>query len=94
MLRGYLHEIWFCPDGSGNLLPACLPFGPDGDAARALNEPGSRCVYIFWANSHYEAMCIFYAFVDYGNYSTEFSADFEHYPHEWLQAQSEYINAL
>lgn len=40
-LLGYLHEVWLRPDEYGNLLPACIPSGPDGDAARALNEPES-----------------------------------------------------
>ncbi|ACC71547.1 hypothetical protein PPMP20_12150 [Paraburkholderia phymatum] len=41
---GYLHEIWLCPDEHGRSLPACIPFGPDGDGAHSLNEPGSEWV--------------------------------------------------
>lgn len=55
---GYLHEVWYCPDGRGNCLPACIPHGPAGDAARSLNEPGSEWVWTFWASSHIQAMNI------------------------------------
>jgi len=65
---GYLHDVWYCPDGSGNYLPACIAHGPDGDAARTLNEPGSEWVWTFWASSHAQAMSIYYEFVGYEKY--------------------------
>jgi hypothetical protein len=65
---GYLHEIWLCPDEHGRSLPACIPFGPDGDGARSLNEPGSEWVWTFWARSHAEVMAVYYEFVGYGRY--------------------------
>jgi len=83
-----------CPDENGELLPACLPFGPSGDAARALNEPGSACVFVFWENSHYEAMRFYYSFLGYGTYTTDQEWDFRPYPEEWLDEQRAYINAL
>ena len=72
---GYLHEVWYCPDGRGNYLPACIPHGPDGDAARSLNEPGSEWVWTFWASSHIQAMNIYYEFVGYGKYSARYDDD-------------------
>src|SRR6185312_13177789 len=72
---GYLHEVWLCPDGHGNALPACIPYGPDGEAARALNEPGSEWVWTFWASSHAEAMSIYYDFIGYGKYSPQYDDD-------------------
>lgn len=76
---GYLHEVWLCPDERGKLLPACIPHGPDGDAARALNEPGSEWVWTFWARSHAETMGLYYEFVGYGKYIIQ--DDVEHQPY-------------
>ncbi len=56
--RGYIHEIWLCPDEDGELLPTCIHFGPAGNSARELNELGSFCAWLFFANSHFEAMQI------------------------------------
>lgn len=55
---GYLHEVWLCPDEFGNALPACIAHGPDGDAARALNEPGSDWIWTFW-HRHLLRRCVF-----------------------------------
>lgn len=52
----------------GNYLPACIAHGPDGDAARTINEPGSEWVWTFWASSHAQAMSIYYEFVGYEKY--------------------------
>lgn len=76
---GYLHEIWMCPDERGNSLPACIPHGPDGEAARALNEPGSEWVWTFWTRSHAETMTLYYEFVCYGKYAVK--SDAEHQPY-------------
>jgi hypothetical protein len=91
---GYLHEIWMRPDEHGQLLPACLPFGPAGDGARALNEPGSSCVFVFWANSYFEAMTFYYSFLGFGTYTTNEEWDYKPYPQDWLEEQRGYINAL
>jgi hypothetical protein len=89
---GYLHEVWLCPDSHGNALPACIPYGPDGDAARALNEPGSEWVWTFWASSHAEAMSIYYAFIGYGKYTTQYDEDRLLYPQAWYERQAAYLS--
>ncbi len=91
---GYLHEIWLRPDEDGYYLPACYAFGPTGDGARELNEPGSYCVLIFWASSHYEAMTFYYSFLNYGTYTTDQEWDYKPYPLKWFEEQRAYLNAL
>lgn len=93
-MRGYIHEIWLCPNEDGELLPECIPFGPAGDASRDLHEPGSVCVWLFFANSHYEAMQIFYEFCGYGAYTTSEDWDFQKYPESWYREQQDYLQNL
>jgi len=88
---GYLHDVWLCPDGHGNHLPACLAHGPDGDAARALNEPGSEWVWTFWASSRAEAMGIYYEFVGYGKYTPQCDDDLLPYSEAWYERQAAYL---
>ncbi|MGT0250684.1 hypothetical protein [Burkholderia pyrrocinia] len=89
---GYLHEVWLCPDGFGNALPACIAHGPAGDAARALNEPGSEWIWTFWASSHAEAMGIYYEFVGYGKYASQVDDDILPYPQDWYERQVAHLN--
>lgn len=88
---GYLHDVWYCPDGHGNSLPACIPHGPDEDAARTLNEPGSEWVWTFWASSHAEAMSIYYEFVGYGKYTTQYDDDLLPYSQAMHERQAAYL---
>lgn len=90
MTRGVLHEVWQCNDG-----PSCIHFGPAGDAARAMHlNDGGRCVWMFWAKSHYEAMQMYYEFVGYGKYNTDHPADYEAYPDSWIYEQEIYRRGL
>lgn len=89
--RGYIHEIWLCPNEDGDLLPACIHFGPAGNAARELNERGSVCVWLFFANSHYEAMRIYYEFCEFGAYTTSEDSDHQPYPESWYREQQNYL---
>ncbi|MFS2072447.1 hypothetical protein ACEN9D_27205 [Pseudomonas sp. CT11-2] len=93
MPNRYYHEIWLCPDENGQQLPSCISLGPSGDAARNLNESGSECIWIFWATSHIEAMQIYYDFLDFGTYRTEFPEDSEPYPDAWIAEQHAYLSA-
>ena len=88
---GYLHEVWLCPDGHGQSLPACIPYGPDGDAARALNESGSEWVWTFWTSSHAETMAVYYEFVGYGEYSVQDDLDRQPYSPAAYERQMAYL---
>ncbi|SDJ02027.1 hypothetical protein SAMN04487926_13034 [Paraburkholderia steynii] len=88
---GYLHEVWLCPNEHGQSLPACIPVGPDGDAARALNEPGSEWVWTFWTRSHAETMVVYYEFVGYGEYCVLNDLDRQPYSSDAYERQTTYL---
>jgi hypothetical protein len=83
---GLLLEVWLCPDQNnpGEYLPACHYFGPQGDAARALNEPGSFCVLVFRAESHLDGMTYYHRLVDSDTYTTTNESDRQPYPVAWI----------
>ncbi|CAN7327773.1 hypothetical protein LJR084_007277 [Variovorax sp. LjRoot84] len=57
------------PDVAGDWLPSCVPAGPDGNPARELSAEifgQGHCVWVFWADSHEEAMNIYYQFQGWG----------------------------
>ncbi len=69
------HEIWEDAEG---LTTLCLA-DERGDACRQLLEPGSKLIHTFFASSHYDAMTIYYQFMDWGVYTTKFEADKDRY---------------
>ncbi len=69
------HEVWEDLEG---LTTLCLA-DERGDDCRKLLEPGSKLIHSFYAESHYEAMTIYYKFMDWGIYKTEFEIDKEPY---------------
>jgi len=69
------HEVWEDPEG---LTTLCLA-DERGDDCRKLLEPDSKLIHTFYANSNYDAMTIYYKFMDWGTYITEFEADKEPY---------------
>jgi len=69
------HEIWEDPEGLTTLCPA----DETGDGARNLLEPSSKLIHCFYAESHFEAMQIYYKFMDWGTYTTEFEIDKQPY---------------
>ncbi|MBI5851058.1 MAG: hypothetical protein HZB39_08520 [Planctomycetes bacterium] len=75
-----VHELW--KDESDGEFTFCLA-GPAGDAARALLEGKSEMVWSCEAESHFEAMTRYYAFQEWGEYTTEHEQD------HWL-----YVNLL
>jgi hypothetical protein len=54
------HELWLEPDG----LELFVVSGPHGDEARALLEPGSKLVWEVCADSYFDAMTQYYAYMD------------------------------
>lgn len=69
------HEVW--QDQKG-LTALCLA-DERGDDCRKLLDPNSKLIYTFYANSYYEAMTIYYEFMDWGIYTTEFEIDKQPY---------------
>ena len=95
--NGYLHEIRFYYRDN-EFLPACVSFGPSGDGARTLSEQlegtVGECVWIFFANSHYETMSIYYKFLGYADYSADEDWDYKKYPNSWYEEQKAYLVKL
>lgn len=69
------HQVWKSPEG---LTTLCFA-DERGDGSRSLFEPGSTLIHTFLASSHYEAMTIYYQFMDWGVYTTIFKQDKEPY---------------
>lgn len=61
------HEVW--QDNEG-LTTLCLA-DERGDDCRKLLEPDSKLIHEFYANSHFEAMTIYYKFMDWGTYISD-----------------------
>ena len=62
----------------------CCLAGPRGDGARAMSSEGAKLLTTFEAGSHFEAITIYYSYLDRGAYSTDQEWDHERYPEEWL----------
>jgi hypothetical protein len=69
------HEVWKDLEG---LTTLCLA-DERGDGCRELLEPESKLIYSFYAENHYEAMTIYYKFMNWGTYTTEFEIDKQPY---------------
>jgi hypothetical protein len=96
ILAKLVHEIWEVIDEQGQVLPALCLAGPDGERFRELLHQQAResdhgvprCVDRFEADSHFEAVTIYYRRYGRGEYSSEFAWEREPYPLEWASRQS------
>jgi hypothetical protein len=90
-----IHEIWEVIDASGQVLPSLGLAGPDGDDLRKIlrgeaaqnGQAAPRCVRRFEAESHYEAMMIYYRHYGWGEYASDFAGDREPYSEELAKRQ-------
>jgi hypothetical protein len=80
-----IHEIW--EDEQDGMKGVCLA-GQDGEGFRKLLSMEARCVHRFEAESHFEAMTIYYRLNGWGIYTSDFAADREPYPDDWAERQS------
>ena len=90
-----VHEIWQMTDDRGRMLSALSLAGPDGEPFRRMlrhEHEDATCVHKFEAESHFEAMTIYYRHLGRGEYSSEFPMDREPYPHEWALRQQRGTN--
>ncbi len=70
--RCVLHELWDDPDSHEcAYLTFCL-VGPEGDGARSYLTKNARLTWTIEADSHFEAMTLYYAHQGWGLYTTEF----------------------
>lgn len=91
-----VHEIWEVVDHNGSVLPSLCLAGPDGEDFRKLHRQAAvkdgqsvpHCVLRFEADSHFEAMTIYYRHYGWGEYTTDLAWDREPYPADWAVRQS------
>nr|WP_314489668.1 hypothetical protein [uncultured Pseudomonas sp.] len=62
------HELWQEPDGCQTF---CLA-GTCGERARALMQPGAKLIWEVEAESYFEAMTLYYAYMQWGEYLSDF----------------------
>lgn len=62
-----LHELWIETGGQ----TFCFA-GANGDAARALLDPGARLVWTVEADCYFDAMTQYYEYMDWGPYRSDF----------------------
>jgi hypothetical protein len=67
------HDIWNNPE---ELSVLCFS-GDLGIGSRILLEPNSKIIHSFYAESHFEAMTLYYEYMNWGVYETEFKVDKE-----------------
>lgn len=77
-----LHELWDDPSADGQYT-FCLS-GPRGDAARATLSPGARLSWSVEADSHFQAMTLYYEHMGWGHYESDQEWDRQTYAeHGW-----------
>jgi hypothetical protein len=65
------HEVWVDKHG----LTALCFADERGNGARKLLDEGSKMIHTIYAESHFEAMTLYYKFMDWGEYETSFEID-------------------
>lgn len=77
-----LHELWDDPEQEGRYL-FCLA-GSRGDQARATLSPSARLTWTVEADSHFQAMTLYYEHMGWGTYTTDQEWDRRTYAeHGW-----------
>lgn len=77
------HELWQDVGGDWPELVFCLA-GLHGNDARASLSPDAKHICTVHAVSHFEAVTKYYAFMGWGEYTTEYEElDREPYPADW-----------
>jgi hypothetical protein len=69
------HEVWLDKEG----LPCLCLADERGDSAREMLGESRQLIYSFYAFSHFDAMTIYYQYMDWGIYETKFEIDKEPY---------------
>ena len=69
----YKHEVWIDKEGLTSLCYA----DERGDNFRKLldEEGGGTVIHVIYAESHFEAMTLYYKFMGWGEYQTNFEID-------------------
>ena len=65
------HEVWTDKDG---LTTLCLA-DERGNGCRQQMDNDSKIIHTFYAESHFEAMKLYYELMGWGEYQTSFASD-------------------
>ena len=84
------HDIWEDFDG---LTMLCFS-GELGAESRKLLEPNSKIIHSFHADSHFDAMTKYYAFMDWGDYESDFEEDKQPYDLNNFEIRSKVSNEI
>jgi hypothetical protein len=66
------HEVWINNQG---LTTLCRGDKRRDECRRLAQEEDSKIIHAFYANSHFEAMTLYYQFMGWGEYTTTFESD-------------------
>ena len=77
------HELWIESEQGQTF---CL-VGPMGDAARSLLLQDAQLVWTVEAESHFEAVTLYYAFMGWGIYESDHDWDRQPYADDWREIQ-------
>jgi hypothetical protein len=91
--RKLLFEVWEEIEEAGR-CSALLLAGPRGEKSRKLLGSHARLVTTNEAGSHFEAMTIYYRLMSWGEFTTDQSSDYDHFPEEWIVEQQKAGDAL
>ena len=58
------------------------------EESRSLSEPDSKIIHSFYAHSHFDAMTIYYEFMDWEKYETELDIDVQPYNLEQMEKRA------
>jgi hypothetical protein len=84
-----IHELWIESDHEQTF---CLA-GPMGADARGALSSTARKIWTVRAESYFEAMTQYYAYMGWGEYLTEHPTDYHVYPEEWRSVQMSQVRA-
>ncbi len=77
-----LHELWGDPEDEGRYT--FCPAGPHGERARSMLSPSARLTWTVEADSHVQAMTLYYEHMGWATYTTDQEWDRKTYAeHGW-----------
>ncbi len=85
-MTALVHEVWES-NQDGMVIHTCCLAGALGVECRDMLPADSELLITFLANCHFDAMRIYYRFLDREPYSTDMQQDLLAYPVEWADIQ-------
>jgi hypothetical protein len=86
-----IYEMWLDPNEYGEPLPSLCLAGPEGEGFRKLLHPGAILRGTLLAESTFDAMTQYYQRNGWGEWTTQFAADYEIHAQEQADAQQAHL---